>query len=96
MAVGHKLNSVQPKFLERTLDVLSFSCGAPLQELELSAELKEMVFVRNLQCHDPVEILYYSAKYESICIYCSQPTSDSKKFYPQCGQCKDKPNVSRK
>ena len=91
----HKLIATQRKSLEKALDGLSFSCGAPLQELELSAELK-MVFVRDLQCHNPIEFLYYSAKYEPICFYCSQPASDSKEFYPQCGQCKDKPNVSRK
>ena len=72
--------------------------GAPLQELEMSAELKELVFVRNLQCNDPIECLYYTAKYEPKCIYCALPASDniSKTTYPQCEQCNKKPAISRK
>lgn len=38
-------------FSIQELDGLS-SCSASLQELELSTRLKEMVFVRNLQCHE--------------------------------------------
>ncbi len=57
MEVVRKLNTGQRKGLERALDGLSFSCGSSLQELELSEDLKEMVFVKNLQCHDPIELV---------------------------------------
>jgi hypothetical protein len=37
--------------------------------------------------------LYYSAKFEDICIYCAAsapPSSDIKPHYPQCLNCEDK------
>lgn len=36
---------------------------SPLQEADLPRELQSIV---HLQCHDPVESLYYSADYEDI------------------------------
>ena len=46
------------------------------------------VFVHQLNCHEPIEPLYYSAKYEPICIYCAkpQPFTDEKQ-YPICIEC---------
>ena len=43
------------------------------------------------------EALYYSAKYEPICVYCArpQPFTDDKQ-YPLCVDCKDKPPVLKK
>ena len=58
---------------------------APLQELDLGPELCDLVFVRTLTCGDLIEILYYTAKYEPICIYCAQSVDDSDgENYPQC------------
>ena len=31
---------------------------------------KQNVFVWKLACEDPVEKLYYSAKFEDMCVYC--------------------------
>lgn len=92
-----KLNTSQRTSLERSLNGMSFSCGVPLQELDLGPELCDLVFVRTLQCGDPIEILYYTAKYEPICIYCAQPVASCEgKTYPQCEQCKDKPPITHK
>ncbi len=67
-----KLNSTQRSSFQNSLSGISFSCGAPLQELDIAPELCDLVFVRTLACGDPIEFLYYTAKYEPICIYCAQ------------------------
>ena len=93
----HKLSQSQRSLLDKSLSGMSFSCGAPLQELDLPPELKEAVFVRNLQCGEPIERLYYTAKYEPICIYCAESVDDSNdENYPQCDQCMDKPPIPKK
>lgn len=94
----HKLKLPERKSLEKALNGMSFSCGTPIQDLDdLSAELKEKVFERDLNCHDPIEVLYYTAKYDPICIYCGQPESyTSNDKYPQCKSCKDKPIIPKR
>ena len=40
--------------------------------------------------------LYYSAKFEDICVYCAAsapPWSDTELHYPQCRSCLDKPPI---
>lgn len=92
-----KLNSSQRSSLEKSLSGMSFSCGAPLQELDLTPELCDLVFVRTLNCEDPIEILYYTAKYEPICIYCAQSMDSSDgENYPQCDNCSNKPAIKKK
>ena len=60
------------------LDSLSFSCGSQLKEvdLDLPDDLLSAIFVRGLQCTDPVEAPYYSADTES--------NKTPKEYYPQC------------
>ena len=44
-----------------------------------------------------LEKLYYSAKFEDICVYCSGPVdpwSDTEPFYPQCKAREDKDKIS--
>jgi len=72
---------------------LSFSCGAQLQDSDLPDYL---VFVRKLACENPVEKLYYSAKFEDMCIHCSgavDPCSDTEPFYLQCKACDNKGKI---
>ena len=71
--VKTKLTIAQHNILETTLDGMSFSYGAPLQEFDLSSDLINNVFVHNMSCHEPIEALYYSAKYKAICVYCAKP-----------------------
>lgn len=40
------------------LDGMSFSCGSPLEDLDVADELKDMVFVQSLNCCEPIEQLY--------------------------------------
>ena len=51
--------------LATILDDYTFTCGASLIDLELTSTLTE-VCVRDLQCYDPVEKLYYSMNYDEL------------------------------
>ena len=91
----------EKRLLESVLDGLSFSCGSPLQEadLDLPEQLQSVVSVRELQCGDPVEALYYSADYTDICVHCSSDIEVNEtlpEFFPQCTECAGKPTISRK
>ena len=93
----HKLSPRQRKTLQDLLEGMSFSCGSPLQELDLPSDLVDEVFVRDLNCSEPIELLYYSAKYDPICVYCAKEEPFShEKFYPQCKDCKHMPPMSKK
>ena len=56
--------------LEAALEDISLTCGAQLQNLELPGSLNE-VYTRTMSCKEPIEELYYSAKYGPICVYCA-------------------------
>lgn len=81
--------------LQRHLDEWEFTCGSQLQDLQLAGPLAE-VYVREMSCYEPIEKLYYSAKYESICIFCArdQRVTDPK-YYPQCENCKNREAIKR-
>ena len=83
--------------LEEILNDFSFTCGAPLQDLEMEGKLAD-VYTRNISCREPVEKLYYVAKYAAICVYCAEPmmgNMDAVQHYlPQCDVCKNKPPIS--
>ena len=88
-----KLKPAERLQLEKSLDDMSFSCGAQLQDADIPTYLKEVVFVRQLSCEEPVEKLYYAAKFADICIHCASPVaswSDTEKYYPQCEGCSGK------
>ena len=81
--------------LQQVLDKWSFTCGAQLQDLNLAGRLAD-VYVREVSCNESIERLYYSAKYESICIYCaaSQSATDPQ-FYPQCAGCRNRARIRK-
>ena len=91
----HKLKAADRCQLQQILDNWSYSCGAQLQDLNLTGSLAE-VYVREITCNEPIEKLYYSAKYEPICIYCAlpQPFSDPN-FYPQCAGCSNREKIKK-
>ena len=69
-----------------------YSCDATLEDLVMPPELCT-VCVRDRQCGDPMEKLYYSAGYDPVCYYCaSEIVNDSiaVEFYPMCTSCVDK------
>ena len=92
-----KLKPAEKLQLEQALYGLSFSCGAQLQDADIPEHLKDTVFVRQMSCEDPIEKLYYSAKFTDICVYCSAPVApwnDKEQYYPQCEGCGEKPLIS--
>lgn len=64
----HKSKAPDRRRLEGKLDNFAFSCGANFEDLDLPEQLLG-VCVRELQCEDPVEKLYYSMGYDPICIH---------------------------
>ena len=82
-----KLKAIDRRRLEQKLDGLSFTCGSSLQDLDLPQPL-DQVYVRSMNCFEPIEKLYYFAGYEQICIYCAtQVDCEGTEFYPQCACC---------
>ena len=98
-----KLKPGEIRRLKQSFDDVSFSCGADLQEADIPAQFKGLVYVKKMHCNEPIERLHYSANYTDICIYCAgdmeTPWSSSSKYYPQCDNCKQKdkiPNTKNK
>ena len=75
----------EQKDLEEAFADSSFTCGAPLQDLDLLGKPAH-VFVRVLSSGDPVKKLYYTAKYSPICVYwvTSVELNPRDAHYPQC------------
>ena len=88
-----KLSSTARQELATLLDDYTFTCGASLNDLELPSTLAE-VCVRDLQCYDPVEKLYYSMNYDRICVYCYSEDNlvSAQGCYHQCAGCKQSSN----
>ncbi len=52
----------------------------------------------DMPCGNPIEKLYYTAKYEPICIYCAtsvQVNPQGEDHYPQCQDCDDNPHTQK-
>ena len=80
------------------MEGLSYTCGASLDELVLPDSLSSVV-IRNHQCGDAIEKLYYSAAYEDICIYCASESNlveTLEDTYPICSICNDRQPPPRK
>ncbi len=95
---SRKLKAQEKQLLQDVLDGLSYSCGSPLQDAELPECLQDEVFVRSMQCEEPIEALYYSANYADICVNCAidiPPVSKGDHF-PQCEECSSKPKIPRR
>lgn len=92
----YKLTRQEKAQLQFAIEDLSFTCGAPLQDLNLPGRLND-VYTRQLQCEEPIEKLYYSAKYDPICIYCGGVVKEVQgDRYPQCDLCKNKTVIMKK
>ena len=56
------------------------------------------VFVKDVDCGDLIENLYYACQYQPICIYCGEYLENADKgglTYPQCVDC-DGPEVAKR
>jgi hypothetical protein len=92
----YKLTKEQQFYLQTVLEDYTYSCGASLEELHLPEEYNT-VEIRDHSCFDLVERLYYSAKKERICIYCSQEQQySSQDTYLLCSTCEVQGKVAVK
>ena len=55
-----KLSVGERTALQQVLDKWSFTCGAQLQDLNLTGRLAD-VYVTEMSCNEPIERLHYSA-----------------------------------
>ena len=64
-------------------------------DLDLPAGLK--VYIKDHDCGDHIEKIYYSCGYEPLCIYCGEYLRDVEEadYYPQCEDCKE-PQVAKR
>ena len=92
----YKMNKDKRLELTAILDQFSYSCGSRLADLQLPDAYK-YVEVKDHICVDPIEKLYYAAKFDPICVYCGKEEPyTSEDQYPQCRDCKDKEPVLKK
>ena len=88
-----KLSAQDKTEIQSVIDDISYTCGATLQELDLPDKFS-CVYVREHNCFDPIEKLYYSAGFEPICIYCA--AEDVEDCNPKCSACSDRPLVKKR
>jgi len=91
-----KLSPGLQKQLSTLLDNYTYTCGATLSDLELPDSLSS-VCVRDVECYDPLEKLYFSMKYDPICIYCcgDKNLKSTEGYYPKCELCADKTPIAK-
>lgn len=55
------------------------------------------VFVKDHDCHDHIEKLYYACGYEPCCIQCGEylDVEDDEDTYPQCESCEE-PHIKKR
>ena len=91
----HKLKKDVAVLLNRFNEEFNYTCGVLLQDVLLDStyeRIQELIFVKaNLNCRIEIEVTYYSACNDAICIYCGCDDishlveSDGK--YPICKTC---------
>ena len=78
--------------IEQALEEIIYSCGANICDVA-DGELQCLTTVysrSDLSCQSKIELPYYSAGFEAICIYCGTTDGledDSPEYYPRCQIC---------
>lgn len=97
-----KFNAHQRANLQTILDHVAYTCGKNIfEDLELPSGLTG-VCLKEHQCYDPIEKLYYTCPdFEAICIYCATtelPDPLPTDHYPQCCNCigSNKPKICKR
>ena len=92
----HKLKPDELSKLKKILEEVSYSCGATFDDLELPGRLANLC-IKDHQCTDPIEKLYYSCDFEDICVHCGQEDQlqVDNDYLPQCQECQTKERVKR-
>lgn len=103
----NKLKRANLHALDHLLEDVIYTCGANIADIEedgtdqpLIQSVYSMVYSRlDLTCMTKIEVPYYSAGFEDICIHCG--TTDDlkevgKEFYPICCTCLSDRKVKEK
>ena len=92
-----KLTAAERLQLDNALSYYTYTCGATLSDLDFNGRLAD-VCIRDVQCYDPLEKLYFSMNKDLICIYCcgSANLITKEGCYPQCNNCESKPPVQKR
>ena len=56
------------------------------------------IYVKDHDCHDHIEKLYYACEYEPCCIQCGEylnSVEEDEDIYPQCDSCEEPPIKKR-
>ena len=83
-----KLNKFQKEQLEKILADLDYTCGFLFDDIELPNGLQ--VYIKDHDCGDHIEKLYYAAEYQPICIHCGDylhGVDNESTTFPQCEDC---------
>jgi hypothetical protein len=56
------------------------------------------VFVKDLDCKDCMENIYYSVDHEAVCFFCGRESTrrDDVDYHPQCNDCSALPPVKKR
>ena len=94
---ARKLKYDEMERLNRIVDLVQYSCGSIMKDIECSSRDQELigkVYIRaNLTCADRVEIPYYSCGvHDPICIHCGSEDDlisgeQATPVYPTCSTC---------
>ena len=74
----YKVKTQKRREAEAALDNTLYSCGSVFTEInnnggddpEQESRLTDLYVRANLNCASPIELAYYSAGYEMLCIHC--------------------------
>ncbi|CAB3998966.1 Hypothetical predicted protein [Paramuricea clavata] len=92
-----KLTKRQKQQLTDLLEDMDYTCGFQFDDILLLHGLQ--VHIKDHDCEDNIEKLYYACDYEPCCIYCGEYVDDvdeDDEIYPQCGNCTQDPVRKRK
>jgi hypothetical protein len=95
-----KLHTKARRELEVLLETTLYSCGANLSTMDMGdGDPLGDVYARiNLTCNTLIELTYYSAGYENICIQCgsTEELHLLDEYYPQCADCNGQKKVQKR
>jgi hypothetical protein len=91
----NKVKGHDQQVLDQALEEIIYSCGANVCDVADDGQLQcfNAVYSRiDLSCQSNIELPYYSARFEAICIYCGTTDNlqaDLPEYYPLCKICCD-------
>ena len=88
----YKLTDSELEIIKSILDNYTYTCGSSMGDLHLCGRLST-VCIRNIRCHEPLEVHYYALDHEIICIHCCGADGLT---YRQCNLCSAIPPIKKR